>query len=556
MTAAGLIFYPVFHNPHDKGRAMAREILLGDEAVALGAVHAGLSGAYSYPGTPASEIMEYLLRASAGGTAFRAAWSVNEKTAFEEALGCSFAGKRAFVSFKHVGLNVAADPFMSASLTGANGGFLVVSADDPSMHSSQNEQDSRFYAQFAQIPCFEPADHQEAYDMAREAYDFSEKIALPVILRLVTRLSHSRAGVETRPGRPQNGLRLGAREKWTLLPSNARVQFGRVLDLQADLVRYSEASPWNALDLNPDDCSFGIIASGIAYNYVRENLAEAPKKPSILKVSVYPPPEDLIRKLVAHCDTILIAEEGYPLLERAVRGMFGIPGKTVHGKLSGHLPLQGELSPETVRSALGMAPLPRRETSGFALAGRPPQLCVGCPHADTFKALNKALEGHSGANVFSDIGCYTLGYFAPYNAIQTCVCMGAGIGMARGAAEAGVYPAVAVIGDSTFGHSGITPLLAAASFNTNMVAIILDNGTVAMTGTQPSFSTGERLLKIIEGVGVPKEHIRVIIPLPKFHEENVRIMREEIAHPGLSVIVPVRECLEEAKKKNKAGGAQ
>ncbi|MGD0784143.1 MAG: indolepyruvate ferredoxin oxidoreductase, partial [Candidatus Aminicenantales bacterium] len=244
---------------------MPIEILLGDEAVALGAVQAGLSGAYSYPGTPASEIMEYLIRVSDGGRAFHAAWSVNEKTAFEEALGCSFAGRRAFVSFKHVGLNVAADPFMSAALTGVQGGFVVCSADDPSMHSSQNEQDSRFYAQFAQIPCFEPADHQEAYDMTREAYDLSERLGLPVMVRMTTRLSHSRAGVETRPVRPQNPLRRGAKECWTLLPANARERFKRVLELQAELVRDADASPFNRLALNAGDRRLGIIASGLGY---------------------------------------------------------------------------------------------------------------------------------------------------------------------------------------------------------------------------------------------------------------------------------------------------
>jgi indolepyruvate ferredoxin oxidoreductase alpha subunit len=535
---------------------MAREILLGDEAVALGALHAGLSGAYSYPGTPASEIMEFLLRRREGGPKFRASWSVNEKTAMEEALGCVYAGKRALVAFKHVGLNVAADPFMSASLTGANGGFLVVSADDPGMHSSQNEQDSRFYAQFAQIPCFEPSDHQEAYDMAREAFDVSERYELPVLIRLVTRLSHSRAGVETRPPRPANDLRLGDRKCWTLLPSNARLRFGRVLGLQPELVAYANASPWNALELNPADDSLGIIAAGIAHNYVRENLPDGAGRPSILKIATYPIPEDLVRKLVGHCRTVLVVEDGYPFLERAVKGMFGIPEKTIIGKLSGHLPLQGELTPETVRKALGLAPLPRRDLSGLSLASRPPQLCVGCPHGDTLRALNQALEGYPGAGVFSDIGCYTLGYYEPYSAIDTCVCMGASIGMAHGAAEAGVFPAVAVIGDSTFGHSGITPLLSAAAVDANMVCLILDNCTVAMTGTQPSFSTGKRLLEIVEGVGVHREHLRVITPLPKHHEENVRIMSEEIRHPGLSVIVPVRECLEEAKKKSKTGGAR
>ncbi len=533
---------------------MPQEILLGDEAVGLGAVHAGVSGAYSYPGTPASEIMEFLLRVSAGGTRFKAAWSVNEKTAFEEALGCSFAGKRAFVSFKHVGLNVAADPFMSSSLTGANGGFVVCAADDPSMHSSQNEQDSRFYAQFALIPCFEPADHQEAYDMTREAYDLSEKIGLPVMVRLTTRLSHSRAGVETREPRPQNALHKGARQCWTLLPMNARVQFKRVLELQADLARYTAASPFNRLELNPSDHKLGIIASGIGYNYVMENVEGMPSRPSLLKISAYPLPDELLRRLVEHCDTILVAEEGYPLIERQVKGLFGIPGKTIIGRMSGHLPAQGELSPETVRTALGLAALERQSAGDFKPAGRPPQLCVGCPHADTYLAIKAALEGQPAATVFSDIGCYTLGYFPPYHAIDTCVCMGASVGMARGASEAGISPVVGVIGDSTFGHSGITPLLSAATFDTDMTLIILDNCTVAMTGTQPSFATGARLLGIIEGVGVPQAHIRTITPLPKFHAENVRILKEEIGHKGLSVVVAVRECLEEAKKKNKFGG--
>jgi indolepyruvate ferredoxin oxidoreductase alpha subunit len=530
---------------------MAKEILLGDEAVALGAVHAGLSAGYSYPGTPASEIMEYLIRVSKSGSLFTAAWSVNEKTAFEEALGTSFAGKRALVSMKHVGLNVAADPFMSASLTGANGGFVVVAADDPSMHSSQNEQDSRFYAQFAQIPCFEPADHQEAYDMTREAYDYSERMGIPVMLRLTTRLSHSRSGVETRAPRPKNPLKPGDRKAWTLLPNNARVLFKKVLDQQAEFVRYSEESRFNRLDLSSGNRTLGVIASGIGYNYVLENLEDGLALPSILKVSAYPLPETHIRKLVEHVETVLVVEEGYPLIERAVNGIFGVHDKTIRGRLSGDLPLAGELTPESVRAALHRPPRERQELTGFKLAGRPPQLCVGCPHADTLKALNETLAGVDSATVFSDIGCYTLGWFPPYNAVDTCVCMGASVGMAKGAAEAGIHPSVAVIGDSTFGHSGITPLLSAAAFNANMVVIILDNCTVAMTGGQPSFATGERLLHIIEGVGVAKDHIRVITPLPKFHAENVKVLKEEIAHPGLSVVVAVRECLEEAKKKNR-----
>jgi len=533
---------------------MSQEILLGDEAVALGAVQAGLTAAYSYPGTPASEIMEYLIRMNGRVGKYIAAWSVNEKTAFEEALGASYAGGRSLVSMKHVGLNVAADPFMSSALTGANGGFILVAADDPSMHSSQNEQDSRFYAQFALIPCFEPADHQEAYDMAWEAYELSERFGLPIMMRMTTRISHSRAGVETRPARDKNSLKSGARECWTLLPHLARGRYKRVLDLQPELVRMSDASPFNKLALNVADTSFGVIASGIAYNYVLENCPDVTMRPSILKIGTYPLPEGLIRHLINHVKMILIAEEGAPFIEQAVKGMFGVADKKIIGRLTGHLPRAGELSPETVRPALGLKPLDRRPLG--KLAARPPQLCIGCPHTDTYKALKQALKDYPGGTVFSDIGCYTLGYFPPHNAIDSCVCMGASVGMAKGASEAGLFPAIAVIGDSTFGHSGMTSLRSAAAYDANMVLVILDNCTTAMTGGQPTFASGDRLLAIVEGLGVPKDHIRTITPLPKFHEANVKVFQEEIAHKGISVVVAVRECVEEAKRKNKAGGAQ
>ena len=531
---------------------MNTEILLGDEAVALGAIQAGLTAGYSYPGTPASEIMEFLIRASDGGQKFRAAWCVNEKVAYEEALGVSFAGKRTLVSMKHVGLNVAADPFMNSAMTGVGGGLVVVSADDPGMHSSQNEQDSRFYAQFAQIFCYEPSDHQEAYEMTREAFDLSEKLGFPVMLRLVTRLSHSRSSVRPLEARPQNELLYGSGQDWTLLPVNARRRFRLLLEKQAEMVRMSEESRFNRIQLNEDGHFLGVIASGIAHNYVLEGLGDETKKPSILKIATYPIPENLIRRLVEHVDTILVVEEGYPLIEKRLTGIFGISGKTIRGKLSGHLPLSGELSPEIVRKALGLPPWETAPAGKLKLAARPPQLCVGCPHADTFKALNKGLEAYPQANVFSDIGCYTLGALPPYNAVDTCVCMGASVGMAKGGAEAGIYPSVATIGDSTFAHSGLTPLLDAATANTDMTVVILDNSTVAMTGGQDSFGSGERLLRMIEGLGVPREHIRVIEPLPKNHEKNVGVIREEIEHHGLSVIVAVRECLVEARKKKRS----
>jgi len=528
---------------------MEHEILLGDEAVALGAIHAGLSGGYSYPGTPASEIMEYLIRASDGGKNYIASWSVNEKVAFEEALGVSYAGKRALVSMKHVGLNVAADPFMNAAITGANGGLVVVVADDPGMHSSQNEQDSRFYAQFGQIFCFEPSNHQEAYDMTREAFDVSEKMGIPVMIRMVTRLAHSRSRVQPRPSREQNPIQYGESKDWTLLPVNARRRFKLLTEKQKELVQISDASEFNSLRINKENTKLGIIASGVAHNYVLENFIDVTESPSLLKVTTYPLPEGLFIELVDHVETVLVVEEGYPFIERNLHGMFGLCETKVHGKLSGHLPATGELTPGIVRQGLGMKPLEQRTISDFPMAERPPQLCQGCGHRDAYDALNKALESYPQSNVFSDIGCYTLGALPPYNAIQSCVCMGASVSMAKGGAEAGVFPSVAVIGDSTFAHSGITPLLDAAAVNTNMTVMIFDNSIVAMTGGQPTYTSGEKLVRIIEGLGVSKDHIRTIIPLPKNLETNVQVIKEELDYKGLSVIIAARECVQQARKK-------
>jgi len=527
---------------------MEDEILLGDEAVALAAVHAGLSCAYSYPGTPASEIMEYLIAKSGGGN-FSASWAVNEKVALEEALGVSFAGKRTLVSMKHVGLNVAADPFMNAAITGANGGLVVVVADDPGMHSSQNEQDSRYYAQFGQILCFEPSCHQEAYDMTRKAFDLSEDQGIPVMIRMVTRLAHSRSQVKPRPPGKQNPVKYGEPADWTLLPVHARRRFKILAEKQDELVRLSEESDFNTLEIDENKGAFAVIASGIAYNYVRENYTDAAERPSIMKVTSYPLPKALVARLIERSDSILVVEEGYPFIERSLTGLFGIHGKEVRGKLTGHLPLTGELSPETVRQALDLSAREKRDIGDFPLAGRPPQLCQGCGHRDTYDALNKALESHRQGHVFSDIGCYTLGALPPYNAIESCVCMGASISMAKGGSEAGVYPSVAVIGDSTFAHSGITPLLDAASVDSDMTVLILDNATVAMTGGQPTFASGDKLVRIIKGLGVPERHVRTILPLPKNLEENTRVIKEEIGYHGLSVIIAARECIQQARKK-------
>ncbi|HEY3355507.1 MAG TPA: thiamine pyrophosphate-dependent enzyme [Polyangia bacterium] len=524
---------------------MTVEILLGDEAVALGALHAGLSGAYAYPGTPATEIHEYIQRTGPQFGLGASPWSTNEKVAYEEALGCSHTSKRALVCMKHVGLNVAADPFMNSAVTGVDGGLVIAVADDPGMHSSQDEQDSRYFAQFAQIPCFEPSTQQQAYDMTRAAYDLSERLRVPVMIRLVTRMAHSRAAVKVGAPRPQNPLAVSrARDTWTLLPTNARAGYRKLMEKQAEMLADSEASRFNRLSLEGDR-RLGVIASGVAVNYVLENV-ETPLP--LLELRQYPLPEGLIRTFVAGVDRVLVVEEGYPFIERQLRGVLG--NEKIRGKLDGALPITGELLPSIVRAALGLPPRGGEPVrASIPLPARPPALCQGCSHIDAFNALNAALDTieDKGA-VYGDIGCYTLGFYPPYDGIDACVCMGASVSMAKGAADAGAHPVVAVIGDSTFAHSGITPLLSAAQCNSPMTVVILDNSTTAMTGGQHSMATGGRLEEICAGVGVAREHIRVITPLRKHHDENVKVFQDEIAYRGLSVVIPRRECIHTARR--------
>jgi len=524
---------------------MTGEVLLGDEAIGLGAVHAGVSGVYAYPGTPSTEIFEFVERRTPRDQV-HAFWSTNEKVAYEEALGMSWAGKRALVCMKHVGLNVAADAFVNSAVTGSNGGLVLTVADDPGMHSSQNEQDSRHYAQFALIPCLEPHDQQECYDMMFEAFDLSERLRLPVMVRLVTRLAHSRAAVRTREPRPQNLLRPAeVARHWTLLPSNARAQYRHLTEKQPELLSLAEESTHNLLELRGRS---GAITCGIAENYLRENLPREHDL-SILSIRHYPLPVGKIRRLLDHVDEVLVLEDGSPLVESTVRGLFGLAAVRVKGRLSGEVPRTGELDPDIVRQALGLPPLPLAHQPETTLANRPPALCKGCPHVDTFRALNEALSAFDNPRVFSDIGCYTLAALPPLEAIHSCVAMGASIGMAAGAAHSGYSPAVAAIGDSTFAHGGITPLLSAVQQNVSLTLLVLDNDTVGMTGTQRSMSTGDTLDAIILGAGVAKEHLRLIEPVPAKHERNVAVIREELAHNGPSVIVARRSCLEALKRK-------
>jgi indolepyruvate ferredoxin oxidoreductase alpha subunit len=534
-------------------KLLAQEVLLGDEAVALGAVHAGISAAYSYPGTPATEILEYLLKYKERHGRPHAAWCANEKTALEEALGVSFVGRRALVSMKHVGLNVAADPFVNSAIVSIHGGVVLAVADDPGMHSSQNEQDTRYLVDFARVMCLEPANQQEAYLMTIEAFDLSERFDVPVVVRLVTRLAHSRAVVETSEARPEKPIsKVAVPSSWILLPSNARRQWRALLERQQSMRDYTESCPHSVLKLGGDRGGLGVITTGIARNYFVESLDDLGETPSHLHIGAYPFPVKKIRSLVDHVDRVLVLEEGYPYLERALRGII-TPEVEIHGRDDGRVPIDGELNPDIVRKALGLEIREGVSIGGLTLPGRPPQLCQGCPHGDAYGAIKRALTGFKDKVVTSDIGCYTLGALPPYSAIESCVCMGASVGMAKGAAEAGFYPVVAVIGDSTFLHSGVTPLMDAATADANMTLIILDNETVAMTGTQPTVLPSSRLESLILGLGVDPAHVHVLDAHPKKADENASIIRLEIEHRGLSVIIAVRTCLEEARKKKTEG---
>jgi indolepyruvate ferredoxin oxidoreductase alpha subunit len=535
------------------------QVLLGDEAVALGAVHAGITTAYAYPGTPSTEIVEYLVRYEKAHGEIKAIWAVNEKTALEQALGSSMVGRRTLVAMKHVGLNVAADPFMNAAIVDINGGCVIAVADDPGMHSSQNEQDSRYFADFGRVPCFEPTNQQEAYEMTLEAFELSERFHVPVLLRLVTRLAHSRAVVETREGLAQRPLAKTQNPRgWTLLPSNARAQWHELLEAQKEINAYSESCSFNVLTLNDDNKDLGVITCGLARNYYMECIEDLPKLPSHLHIGAYPFPAEKVRELGRHVKKILIFEEGYPFVERYLRGVFPTEVQIL-GKESGELPMEGELNPELARAAIGLEPLAAGAelSKDVTLPGRPPQLCAGCPHGDTYKALNNVVASVTQALVTADIGCYTLGALPPYNAIESCVCMGASVSMAKGAADAGFHPAFAVIGDSTFLHSGVTPLMDAVSNNAPMTLIIVDNETVAMTGGQPTILPSSRLEKIVLGVGVPAEHVRHMRAHPRDVDKIEAALREEMDYKGTSVIILYRECLEtlkkdKAKKKKKA----
>ena len=530
---------------------MEKMLLLGAEAIAQGAIDSGISGIYAYPGTPSTEIATYVQESKeAKEKGIRSSWSTNEKTAYEAALGMSLVGKRTMICMKHVGLNVAADAFVNSAVTGVHGGVILVVADDPSMHSSQNEQDSRFFGKFALIPVIEPSNQQELYDSVRFGFDLSEKYRLPVMLRVTTRLSHSRSGIVRNYSVAQNEFSLPKDPfQFMLLPALARKKYHNLLETQSLLEEESDNSALNTLEIN-NEGGQGVIAFGIGYNYLMENISAEKSNYNILKVSQYPLPRKKVEKLFKSSSRVLILEEGYPIYEELLRGYLSVGGATpIDGRLNGVVVREGELDPDNVAKALGLSSKninPLHEL----IVNRPPQLCQGCSHRDMYDELNEALAGVANKHVFTDIGCYTLGALPPYNAANSCVDMGASITMAKGAADAGFHPAVAVIGDSTFTHSGITGLLDAVNDKSKVTIIISDNSTTAMTGGQDSAGTG-KLFDICLGVGVEKEHIRTFEPLGKYHAENVAILKEEIAYDGVSVIIATRECIQTQLRRKK-----
>jgi indolepyruvate ferredoxin oxidoreductase alpha subunit len=472
------------------------QLLSGNEALALGAYHAGVQVAAAYPGTPSTEILENLARFKD----IYAEWSTNEKVAMEVGMGASYAGVRTMVSMKHVGLNVASDPFMAASYTGIIGGLVVVTADDPQIHSSQNEQDNRHYARLAKVPMLEPGDSQDAYDLMGYAFDISEAFDTPVLLRTTTRIAHSKSAVEAGRSRtvknPQAAFHYNMK-KYVMLPVNALPRHAFMEERLKRLAAYSEEFPLNQIIRGKKD--LGIVTSGIAYAYAREVFPGA----SFLRLGMtWPLPEKLIGEFAAGVKRLIVIEELDPFLEQNIKSM----GIEVSGKE--FIPLVGELSTRIITEAsLGAGLLPESEkaelpTPATGLPRRPPLLCPGCPHTGIYFVLNslgqrsKLLEKKDGPQepklvITGDIGCYTLGAYPPLNVLDTTACMGAGIGQALGMEKAGIKSkVVAVIGDSTFMHSGITGLVDAVYNQGRITILVLDNRTTAMTGHQEHPGTG------------------------------------------------------------------
>jgi len=509
-----------------------KKILSGNEAVARGAWEAGVSFASAYPGTPSTEILETIVKEYPD---IHAEWTPNEKVALEVAVGASYTGARALAIMKHVGVNVAADPLMTLPYTLVRGGIVLISADDPELFSSQNEQDNRHYARFAKIALLEPSSSQEAKDFTREAFRISEEYGTPVMVRTTTRISHSMGIVELGDVQPQKAPTLERHPaEWVMLPANARRRHPVIEERVVALRKLAEATPMNRMVMSGTD--LGIISSGVAYQYAKEAFPEA----SFLKLGMpYPFPGELVRAFASKVKELWVVEELDPFMEEMVRAL-GIP---CHGK--DRMPLCGELNPDIIRAAVsGETALKPAQP---ALPGRPPSMCPGCPHRSMLYALRR-----NKCFIAGDIGCYTLGFLPPLDAIDTCLCMGAGINHAHGMSKVfgpGGQKLAAVIGDSTFYHSGITGLLNLAYNNGAAVIVILDNRTTAMTGAQNHPGTGVTiegdrttdidLEGLVRSLGI--QWVRTVNP---YEVKNTRaVVKEALETKGPAVIISKAPCV-------------
>ena len=534
-----------------------KEYLLGNAAIARAIIEAGACVVTGYPGTPASEIVEYVAPFSSKYD-IHVEWSVNEKAALEVAIGASWAGVRAVAVMKHVGLNVAADPFMTLAYTGVKGGLVVCVSDDPFCHSSQNEQDSRCYARFACVPCLDPADPREARDMCSYAFELSEELELPVLLRPTTRVSHASADVEM--GRIE-GDRAKAKflkdpARWVMLPAHARPRHSMLLDKQ-DAIKTALANvPWNRIVLRGD---IGVIASGIAGLYAEEALKQLEVDVSVLRIGTFPPPEGLCSEFLVHVTKVMVIEELEPVLEDYVERLARTynPDIEILGKRTGHIPREGELDTFIVRNAIADMTAQQSEVvlslkeAEEILPPRPPSLCPGCSHRATYYAMKKVFG--KDAIFPSDIGCYTLA--VRMGTIDTCLCMGASITVASGIRFADEERDICCsIGDSTFLHTGLPGLLNAAYNKANITVTVLDNSTTAMTGHQPHPGTGftasgdETKAVSIEAIAkvLGADFVETVDP----YDVNATIECFQMAkdHQGLSVVIAKQLCEITARK--------
>jgi len=512
-------------------------LMSGNEAIARGAYECGIRFASAYPGTPSTEILEEFAKY---GDVY-AEWSPNEKVAMEVGIGAALAGAKALVVMKHVGVNVAADPLFTVSYTGTNGALVIVTADDPSLHSSQNEQDNRNYAKFAKIPMLEPSDSDEARRFVKLAVEISETFDTPVFLRSTTRLSHSKSIVQTEEPvcvHDRTIIRFNA-AKYVMVPSNARARRVAVEERMERLKDFSESFPENRMEINNPEV--GIITAGMPYNYAKDVYPFY----SFLKLGmVHPLPQKMIRDFSYRVKRIYVVEELDPFLEDQIRAM----GIAVIGKE--RLPYTNEFDPGVIAASMGEksnAP-PSEPEQPVPIPPRPPNLCPGCPHRGLFYIL-----GRTKAFVSGDIGCYTLSYMKPLEGMHSCICMGASIGMAHGMGKAlgekGRGKVVGVIGDSTFIHSGIPALLNTAYNRSNILIVICDNHTTAMTGMQEHPATGvtlmgqktERLdfVALAKALGI--ENVHKVDPYDLKGTEQ--IIKRELATEGPSVVISDRACV-------------